>query len=140
MFKHKWIFIAAMLLTAGFAAQAQAQDTIGDWKKYIEGSCGKEVKALCRGVKEGDGRIVACLYSREDKLSPKCGTAVLASMERLGVRLGALANVLRVCEPDAKRLCNCVAAGNGNLLGCLTTAKKAVSATCNTTLDAAMLR
>jgi len=37
-------------------------------------------------------------------------------------------------------LCQGVVAGQGNILGCLTTAKGAVSSQCNAALDAAYLR
>ena len=129
------LFGAASLPTV-----VSAQDTKTQWQQVIRSNCGKELKAYCAGVPEGRGRLVACLYARENKLSAKCGEAVSASLERLGTALGALANVQRVCEPDARRLCNGMVAGNGNLVGCLTTAKRSVSAQCNATLDAAFLR
>ena len=102
--------------------------------------CGTEIKSQCEGVKEGGGRLLACLYAREGKLSADCGNVVAVSIERLGVVLGAFANVVRICEGDAKRVCNGVVAGNGNLVGCLSHMKQSVSAQCNATLDAAFLR
>jgi hypothetical protein len=47
---------------------------------------------------------------------------------------------VRRCDRDAAQLCQGVVAGQGNILGCLTTAKGAVSAQCNAALDAAYLR
>jgi hypothetical protein len=132
--------IAALVLLAPATVPAQAQDDQAQWARYIQGHCGPELKRHCSGISKGQGRILACLYAREDKLSAKCGMAVMASVERLGVALGALANVMRVCEPDVRRLCNGMVAGNGNLVGCLATARASVSATCNATLDAAFLR
>ena len=138
----KWsAFAAGMIVAGAYAGHVLAQPAeLQDWKRYIQASCGKEIQSLCKPVRTGEGRLIACLFSREDKLSPKCGDAVLNSMTRLGVVIGALANVRRVCERDAKQLCGGIIAGEGNLLGCLTVSKKSVSAECNATLDAAMLR
>jgi len=131
--------IAAMLLgvsvNAGFA-----QDRISDYVAALKMACAKELKTYCKGVQEGRGKVLACLYAREDKLSARCGNVLVGSVERLGEMLTALANVVRVCEADAKRLCNGVAAGEGNLIGCLTTARRSVSERCNATLDSAFLR
>jgi hypothetical protein len=123
--------------TLNFAA---AQDKPGEYAAAIKADCGKELKSLCKGVKEGGGRVLACLYSREDKLGAKCAATVAASQERLADAVAALANVRRVCEADAKRLCSGVMPGDGNLIDCLSQARKAVSQTCNGTLDAAFLR
>lgn len=128
---------AALLVVA---APANAQDSPAQWATYIQGNCGKEIKAHCKGVPSGQGRVLACLYAYSNKLSAKCEDAVMSSSERLGVALGALANVKRACEADTRRLCSGVQMGGGNLVNCLTQAKGTVSATCNSTLDAAFLR
>jgi len=130
----------SLVLAATLPQAARAQDDGAQWAKYIQSNCGKELKAHCSGITKGQGRILACLYAREDKLSAKCGNAVMNSVERLGMALGALGNVVRVCEPDTRRLCNGVVAGNGNLIGCLAQAKGSVSAQCNSMLDTAYLR
>ena len=134
------VVVVAFALAAVLPQAAHAQDDPAQWARYIQGHCGKELKAHCSGIKQGQGRILSCLYAREDKLSARCGNAVMGSLERLGAALGALANVQRVCESDARRLCNGVMAGNGNLIGCLSQAKASVSAQCNAMLDTAFLR
>jgi len=63
----------------------------------------------------------------------------MMSLERLGVALGALTSVVRVCQSDALRLCHGKIAGDGNLIGCLTKSRLLVSTQCNVTLDAAFL-
>jgi hypothetical protein len=130
----------ALLFGAGSWGIANAQDKVEDYVAALNATCTKEIKAQCKGVKEGRGRLLACLYAHENRLSARCGNTVMASLERLGVMLGALANVMRVCEADAKRICNGVVAGEGNLIGCLAAGRKSVSAQCNATLDAAFLR
>jgi hypothetical protein len=120
-------------------AQDKAQDRVQNYLATVNAGCGEELAKYCKDVAGGEGRLLACLYSHESKLSDRCGNIVMGSMERLGIALGALANVARVCQADAQRLCNGVIAGEGNLVGCLSKARPSVSAQCNTTLDAAML-
>jgi hypothetical protein len=129
--------MAALILAA---PAAKAQDTPAQWAAYIQGSCGKEIKTYCKGVPSGAGRVLACLYAFSNKLSAKCANTVLDSSERVGVAMGALGNLRRACEADTRRLCNGVQIGNSNLINCLAQARNAVSASCNSTLDAAFLR
>jgi hypothetical protein len=140
----------AVAFVAAFAVNiAAAQDRPEDYAMTLKTNCAKEIGTQCKGIVEGRGRLLACLYSHDSKLSPKCGDSLLSpkcgdtvygSMERWGMMLAALANVTRVCEADARRLCNGVQPGNGNLIDCLGAARKSVSAKCNATLDMAFLR
>jgi hypothetical protein len=134
------VLVFALLFSVGPLGMANAQDKVEDYAAALNASCTKELKAQCKGVKDGRGRLLACLYAHENRLSARCGSVVMASLERLGVMLGALANVMRVCEADVKRVCHGVVAGEGNLIGCLAQSKQSVSAQCNATLDAAFLR
>lgn len=118
---------------------SQAQDKPRDYAGMLKADCATELTNLCSDVAGGEGRLLACLYSREDKLSERCAGSVMMSLERLGVALGALANVVRVCQPDALRLCHGKIAGDGNLVGCLASSRSLVSTQCNATLDAAFL-
>jgi hypothetical protein len=47
---------------------------------------------------------------------------------------------VRRCDRDAAQLCQNVVAGQGNILGCLTTARRSVSRQCNAALDSVFLR
>jgi orotidine-5'-phosphate decarboxylase len=38
----------------------------------FERACGKDAKKLCKGIRPGQGRVLACLESRKADLSPKC--------------------------------------------------------------------
>jgi hypothetical protein len=134
------ILAVALLATLVSIGVAYAQDRPEQYAAALKTNCAKELRSQCKGVAEGHGRLLACLYSHENKLSAKCSTTVDGSLERLGAMLGALANVTRVCEADARRLCNGVQPGYGHLIDCLSKARKAVSARCNATLDTAFLR
>lgn len=139
MLRHR-VFTAVALVFVLQTAAAFAQDRPEAYVAAVKGSCAAELKSRCTGVQEGRGRLLACLYAHENKLSAKCGEVVFDSMERLGEVIGSLANVRRVCEGDVRRLCNGVAAGDGNLVGCLSQSRRSVSSQCNAALDGAFLR
>ncbi|BDG04734.1 cysteine rich repeat-containing protein [Anaeromyxobacter oryzae] len=46
----------------------------GAQEKYAEftKACGKDMKKLCKGIPRGEGRVLACLKSRESELSAAC--------------------------------------------------------------------
>jgi len=46
----------------------KAMEKAADFKK----ACGADAKKLCQGIPPGQGRILACLKSREADLSPSC--------------------------------------------------------------------
>ena len=131
-----------LVLSASLAfgsVASQAQEKPRDYAGVLKADCATELTNLCGDVAGGEGRQLSCLYSRENKLSERCASSVMMSLERLGVALGALASVVRVCQADALRLCHGKIAGDGNLDGCLTNSRSLVSTQCNVTLDAAFL-
>ena len=90
-------------------------------------ACGNAIKQQCSGVPVQANNVFECCQKNQDKLPKRCGELAL--------------NVIRTCDRDASRLCQGVVAGSqGNIVGCLTTAKRRVTAQCNTALDAAGLR
>jgi hypothetical protein len=109
----------AMLISAVHYNVAQAKSrTIGAI------ACGEELKKHCNGVEVKANNMLECLQT-----------------SRVPARCAALAHhVVRSCDRDAAQLCQGVVAGRGNIIGCLTTAKGAVSARCNAALNAAFLR
>lgn len=117
-----------------------AQTRVGQAVNLAKAGCSREIKTYCSRVKEGPGRLAACLYAFSDKMSDRCADAIIKETVRLNAALTALNNAVAACEGDTKRLCNGVAPGNGNLLGCLTKARQSVSAPCNVAIDAAAMR
>src|SRR5262245_53961024 len=115
--RNSFVVLTLLVSLVSVPAIANAQDRPQDYAGALKSACEPELTKFCGDVAGGEGRLLACLYSRESKLSGRCGTMVMNSLERLGVALGALANVVRVCQGDALRLCNGVIAGEGNLIG-----------------------
>ena len=63
--------VLGALLLAG--RPALAADTVSD---KIKKSCNKELTTFCKGVVPGEGRVLACLYAFENKVSDQCVQAV----------------------------------------------------------------
>ena len=110
-----------ILILAGHFNVAQAQKG-----RAAAIACGKELQKHCTGVTVFGNNVLECLKRDQERLSKRC--AVLAN------------NIVRRCDRDAAQRCQSVVAGQGYILGCLTTARRSVSARCNAALDAAFVR
>jgi hypothetical protein len=102
--------------------KSSAQNKPQDWAKVIRGGCESELQSDCGTVTKGEGRILAGLYAREDKLSAKWGGSLMPSIDRLAAAMTSLPSVVRVYDVDPRRLWQGVVVSNGNLIASLTTA------------------
>jgi len=104
-----------MIISADNVAQAKSRTAV---------ACGKELQQQCSRVPVAANNMLECLQKAQ--VSARC--AALAH------------NIVRTCDRDAVQLCQGVLAGQGNVLGCLTTARGSVSPPCNAALNAAFVR
>jgi hypothetical protein len=111
----------AILISAAHFDVAQAQK-----RRAADIACGKELQNHCTGISVFATNALDCLKRDQDKLPKRC--AALAN------------NIVRTCDRDALQRCQGNVMGQGSILGCLTTARRSVSARCNAALDAAFLR
>ena len=111
----------AILISAGQFDTAQAKKG-----QAAAVACGKELQQHCTGVPVFGNNMLECLKRDQDKLSKGC--AAMAN------------NIVRSCDRDAAQRCQGNVAGQRGILGCLTTARRSVSARCNAALDAAYIR
>ncbi len=121
--------VCTMVLTATLflAAAASAEESLVE---SVANGCQAEIESYCADVVPGQGRILACLYSRSDKLSGKCEYALYDAAVQLERRIAALTYVVNECSEDLERLCSEVRAGEGRLLTCLEKNAAQVSARC----------
>jgi hypothetical protein len=96
--------------------------------------CEKELLAYCKDVTPGEGRILACLYAHEDKLSGQCEYALFDAASQLERAVSALSYVANECGDDLDAFCTDVPAGGGRLLDCLNNNEKKVSSRCKQAL------
>jgi hypothetical protein len=121
--------VLGLLLLAGGAALA-AESPIDAVKK----ACNTELTTFCKGVKPGDGRVLACLYAFEDQVSDKCTYAVYNAAAELEQAVNALKFVAAQCKDDLLKYCGDVQVGEGRGLACLEKNEKTVSQACKDAL------
>ena len=131
----KWIYLAAIALTAGAAASAHAQ-TVGyaDALGRLGQTCGADIAKHCKSVNLGGGRVTQCLEQNSAKISAGCKSSVANVKALLATRSQARASVMKVCDADIRRLCPGVQPGDGNLLECFHKASRNTSAACRKTV------
>ena len=81
--------------------------------------CQKELDTYCKDVTLGDGRLLACLYAHNDKLSGRCEYALYDAAAQLERAVAALTYVANECKDDLKNYCSGIAMGEGRLVKCL---------------------
>jgi hypothetical protein len=116
-------FCAFLLLPSPSWAQ---QDLV----ESVKEGCKKELESFCKEVTPGEGRVLACLYAHDDKLSGRCEYAVYDAAAQLERAVTALTYVAKECDDDLKKHCASVEAGEGRLAACLKKNEKDVSPRC----------
>ncbi len=124
------LVVGALLLVGG-RAQAQTSDTLAD---ELKKACNKELTTFCKGVPPGQGRILACLYAFEDKVSDKCMYALYDASLQLEQAVAAVKFAATQCKGDLEKYCANVQVGQGRALACLKKNDKNVSQPCKDAL------
>lgn len=127
----------ALGLIALIVMPAAAQQ---DLVQTVANGCKVEIEKYCEDVKPGEGRVLACLFSHNDKLSGKCEYALYDAAVQLERAVAALSYVVNECADDLNKFCSGVAAGEGRLLQCIEKNDKNVSARCKSAMKDVGLR
>lgn len=134
---NKMILTGLMVLSMAspaFAAEDPLQKGLqGALDTFSEG-CRQELTTFCKDVTPGEGRLLACLYAFQDKLSPRCEYALYDSIGQLDRTMTNLSYAVGECREDLKSFCMDVKPGQGRLLDCLNQNEARVSTRCNTAL------
>jgi len=99
-----------------FAGNAGALEALVE---SVVTGCEKELKTYCGKVTPGEGRILACMYAHNDKISGQCEYALYDAAAQLERFVAALTYVANECEDDLDKYCASVQAGEGRLAECL---------------------
>lgn len=119
------VFGTLILAPAAFAQQNLAAD------------CAAEIPKYCSGVTPGAHRIVACLISQEDKISPRCRMTAYLGSDELGIRMKALKAMATSCSADILQYCSAVSAGGGRIYDCLMKNKATLTDDCRNQIPTA---
>ncbi|MDA8239338.1 MAG: cysteine rich repeat-containing protein [Nitrospiraceae bacterium] len=116
--------MVGLLSGAAFAAEKGIVETVAE-------GCKKEIDTYCKDVKPGEGRVLACLYARQDKLSGRCEYALYDAASQLERVITAITYLANECRDDLKTYCSAVKPGEGRLLDCIDRNKAKVTKRCN---------
>ena len=117
----------AIIAVLVFGGAASAEEGLIE---TVAKGCDKEIKTYCKDVVAGEGRVLACLYAYEDKLSGKCEYALYDAAVRLQRAITALAYMANECEADLHAFCSDIQPGGGRLLDCIEKNDAKVSKRC----------
>jgi phytoene/squalene synthetase len=122
------LVLGAILLVVN---PVRAQQTL---LETVANGCKEELQKYCSNVTPGEGRLLACLYAYQDKLSGRCEYALYDAASKLERAVAALSYAVNECSSDLKQYCGSVAAGEGRLLQCLEKNDPKVSNRCKQAL------
>jgi hypothetical protein len=124
-----WMAVVGMVLVFGGGVSAQ-QSLV----ESVAKGCEKELKTHCKDVTPGEGRVLACLYAYEDKLSAPCEYALYDAAVQLERVINALAYAANECRDDLTKFCSNIKPGEGRLLQCIDKNSAKVSNRCKQAL------
>jgi hypothetical protein len=122
----KLSMLAAAALLLGLAGNLSAQDPV----TTVAEGCATEIEQYCSQVSPGEGRLLACFYAHEDKLSGQCQYALYDAAAQLEAAVNALNYVATECRDDILAHCAEVQVGEGRVLECLNANSAQVSDGC----------
>jgi len=127
-FRIMSLLIVSVLFS--FAGNVSAQDIVS----AVQKGCGTEIQTFCSQVTQGEGRLLACFYAHEDKLSGQCQYALYDASAQLERAVSALNYVAGQCADDIVANCAEVQLGEGRVVECLNSNSESVSAACKQAL------
>lgn len=130
--KKVFTVLAGLALMGLTQAPALAANDLLD---SVAKGCEKEIKSNCSKVTPGEGRVLACIYAYNDKLSNQCEQALYDAAVQLERAVQALVYIANECDADIQKLCADIRPGDGRIAACLNKNAATVSKRCNQALE-----
>ena len=127
-----------VLLTVILFCLTLAPAAWGEEEGIIESvieACEPEIEAFCSQVMPGEGRLLACFFAHEDKLSGRCGFALYTAAADLEQFAAAITHLAGSCRDDLVKHCGEVELGEGRVASCLLEHKEEVTDDCRQAID-----
>ena len=111
----------ALGLTALSYSQQNAAQAQASIPQVVAQSCQKDIKQFCSKITAGGGRVVACLFAHNDKISGDCLLAMIEGSAALDATMDSLRHLAKTtsCRSDLRQYCRGIPAGGGRLYQCL---------------------
>lgn len=126
---------AQLLLPMPGAWAAEEAQTADDLVEHLIEACEPEIENYCSQVTLGEGRMLACFYAHQDKLSGRCEYALYDAAAQLEEFATAIVYLAKACREDLLKFCSQVAVGEGRVGMCLLDHKSDVSEGCGNAMD-----
>jgi hypothetical protein len=117
-----------MFLLLGMASGNRAQA-----QSVFEG-CIEDIKSYCSQTTLGNGRLIACLYAHEDKVSDTCDAAINDYASQLDYFFEKTRHFTDQCRDDIQKYCDNTKYGSGRVYSCLAEQSEPLSASCQKVL------
>ena len=124
--------ILALSIVTQTASTTLAQSSIVE---YVIKACHSEINTYCSQVTPGEGRMLACFYAHEDKLTVQCINALYDGMATLERAVETISYVASQCRQDIDTLCGATVPGEGRIAVCLLDNKAGLSSHCRSAID-----
>ena len=98
-------------------------------------ACQSEIESYCSQVTPGQGRLLACFYAHENKLTVQCINALYDGMATLERAVEAISYVAGQCREDIPSKCGATVPGEGRIAECLLNKKAELSSRCSGAID-----
>jgi len=130
------VMLGLVISSYGLSNPARAQATI---PQSLALNCGSDIKQYCSTITPGGGRIVACLFANNDKISSQCTFAMYEASDRLAATMAALGHLAKntSCRSDLRQYCRGIPAGRGRLYSCLRSNRATLTDGCRAALPKA---
>jgi hypothetical protein len=133
------MLLAAATMAAPALAQTPAEDVTAAMQgqlaaEVLEG-CNAELRQHCADVTPGEGRLLACLFAYDDKLSGQCEFALYNAAVRLERALNTITYVISECDVEIESHCAEAAVGQGRIAQCLIDHRGDLSEACSRALS-----
>lgn len=133
----KLLLAMIMTVSLGTIQSANAMETLVE---TVATGCEAELTNFCSQVTPGEGRVLACLYAHEDKLSGQCEYALYDAAAQLERFVNALSYLANECAEDLETHCASVEMGEGRVAQCLLDNKANLQNRCSAAIDATDLQ
>ncbi|MEO1194384.1 MAG: cysteine rich repeat-containing protein [Pseudomonadota bacterium] len=121
--------LPALLLSLSCLALPQAAGA-----QSIFEACKTTLVEHCSEVEPGHGRLMACLYANEEKLTPECDAATVDVADALDRFFELLRFTQQECRGDIETHCAETEFGGGRIFHCLKQHEAELSGDCATSV------
>ena len=125
------VVTAAICMFGIVSAHAEEADPV----EAVFTGCAAEIENYCSQVTLGEGRLAACFFAHEDKLSGQCQYALYEGAVALEQAINAMVYLATSCESDIVTHCQGVEAGDGRILNCLLSQGENLTEECSTAME-----